>query len=507
MFNENNNNNNNNNNNEKKVTTFHGENFVLYSNDEENNPSCHKAAMKEEFTRAREESISRDHDSNYSSNASSQEEIIQNNTTEGFSASDGQPILTAKPQKKKFFVGFKKKLAQTIAIALVFGLVAGGSFSAVIHFTDADGGRDNVILNTVSPISSLEGKNETDLTTVIKECFPSVVSITNKSITEVRTFFGNYQQEQMYSGSGVIIGESGEDLFIVTNYHVIAGTTDLTVTFSLSENQADENATKNASATVKGYDSTKDIAVISVKLNELDKETKENIRVATLGESTSVVLGEKVIAIGNALGYGQSVTDGIISAINRSITVKGSDGSSITNKCLQTNAAINSGNSGGALMNMRGELIGINSAKIGGGTVEGMGYAIPISDVIPIMEKIIAQETRTEIVPESQRGYLGIAGENVTAAISESYGMPQGIYVNQVMEGSAADVAGIMKGYIITGLDATTITSMTELQTRLKYYRAGEHVELTVQVLEGNEYVEKVLDVKLCSAEKAGINQ
>ena len=270
---------------------------------------------------------------------------------------------------------------------------------------------------------------------------------------------------------------------IVTNNHVVEGSTTLTVTFN------DETSVE---ASVKGTDSTKDLAVVAVPIRQIGDETKNGIKVAVLGNSDELQVGEEVIAIGNALGYGQSVTNGIVSAKDREIEMEGFD-----SKLIQTNAAINPGNSGGALLNIRGEVIGINTVKVNASAVEGMGYAIPISDVTDIITGLMNKETRTQ-VPEAQRGYIGIEGTNVDSQSSEQFGMPEGVYVSRVMENGGAEKAGITKGCIITGIEGSGINNMESLQEQLSYYRIGETVTLTVQFPAGQgEYNEKEVDVTL----------
>ena len=242
------------------------------------------------------------------------------------------------------------------------------------------------------------------MTAIANNCLPSVVSITNRGVTEVRTMFGTYQQDAESSGSGIIIGENETELLIVTNYHVVSGSNELSVVFSYDEDSDDPSL---VSARVKGYEADKDLAVIAVSLDDITDEMRSKIKIATIGDSSNLVLGQEVVAIGNALGYGQSVTTGIISALGRNVTVSDENGGSITNKLIQTDAAINPGNSGGALLNMNGELIGINSVKVSSSSVEGMGYAIPISDVQSIIEELMLKETR-DVVAEEKQGYLGI---------------------------------------------------------------------------------------------------
>jgi serine protease Do len=305
--------------------------------------------------------------------------------------------------------------------------------------------------------------------------------------------FGTYQTDSESSGSGIIIGENDTELLIVTNYHVVSGSNELSVVFSYDEDNENPSV---VSAKIKGYDSDKDLAVISVSLDDVTDEMRSQIKVATIGDSSSLVLGQEVVAIGNALGYGQSVTTGIISALNREVTLTDDNGDTITNKLIQTDAAINPGNSGGALLNMNGELIGINSAKVASDSVEGMGYAIPISDVQSIIEDLMLKETR-DVVVEAAQGYIGISGTDVTSEISSTYDMPMGIYVNSVSDDSPAKDAGLTKGIIITKFDGQTVKTMSELKNLLTYYRAGETVDITAQVPSSNGYDEQVFSLTL----------
>lgn len=293
-----------------------------------------------------------------------------------------------------------------------------------------------------------------------------------------------YSQPGVASGSGIIIGETESELLIATNNHVVENATSLEITF------IDEST---AEAVVKGTDSDMDLAVIAVPLSSLKEDTLNAITVAKLGDSDNLKLGEPVVAIGNALGYGQSVTNGIISALDRELTTE--DGS--TGTYIQTNAAINHGNSGGALLNINGEVIGINAAKIDGSTVEGMGYAIPISAASPIISELMQRETRTEKVAEDEVGYMGITMQAITDQIASSFDMPKGVYVREVSEGSAAEKAGIRKGDIIVKLDGTRISSSTDLQDTLQYFRAGETVTVTVKRAENGEYVAHDLEITL----------
>lgn len=343
-----------------------------------------------------------------------------------------------------------------------------------------------------------------NVSAIAEECMGSIVAITNRSVSDVITFFGKYSQESTSSGSGIIIGKNDTELLIVTNYHVVANSKELSVVFSPVESMLEEQAEKGGNAdldiphaTVKGYDSNKDLAVIAVKLTDISADVLSKIKVATIGDSSSLKPGDQVVAIGNALGYGQSVTTGIISAVNRNITMESADGSStVTNSFIQTDAAINSGNSGGALLDMAGNLIGINSVKIATTGVEGMGYAIPISDVEGIIDNLMLHKTR-DVVASEKQGFLGITGTDVTSSNNETFGIPVGVFVNSVIEGLAAEKAGIKKGYVITKFDGYSITTIAQLQDRLQYYSEGEKVSVTVMVPGNNGYDEKEFKVTL----------
>ena len=327
----------------------------------------------------------------------------------------------------------------------------------------------------------------TDVTNVVEEVMPSVVSITNTSVI-TQSFWGQqFQSENQSSGSGIIVGENDTELLIVTNNHVISDSTELKIQF-IDGSIAD--------AKVKGTDANMDLAVIAVPLEALDSTTISNISIAVLGDSESLKVGEPAIAIGNALGYGQSVTTGVISALNRQIAM--SEDGSTTGTLIQTDAAINPGNSGGALLNVRGEVVGINSNKIGGSTIEGMGYAIPISNARPIIEELMNRETKDK-VDAAKKGYLGISGLNVTTDVSTMYGMPEGVYVAQVYNGGAYE-AGIMKGDIITAFDGSSVRTMEDLQGYLDYYEIGEQVTVTIQRPNAGGYIEQKLVVTLGAA-------
>lgn len=327
----------------------------------------------------------------------------------------------------------------------------------------------------------------TDVTQVVEAVMPACVSITNNFTQTVQDFWGQtYSQDETASGSGIIIGENEQELLIVTNNHVVDSTEQLYVQFIDGE---------TVEAQVKGTDASADLAVVAVKLDTIANSTKQEICIARMGDSDSLKIGEPAIAIGNALGYGQSVTTGVISALNRKIESNNSEeGTSL----IQTDAAINPGNSGGALLNMRGEVIGINSNKIGGSSIEGMGYAIPISTARPIIEDLMERQTRTKY-SEEERGYLGISCINVTSDLSENFSMPQGIFVAQVYSGTGAEAAGLVRGNIVVAFDGVTVQNQEELTKQMQYYKAGESVEITIMVNSANGYQQKNMTVTLSS--------
>lgn len=327
----------------------------------------------------------------------------------------------------------------------------------------------------------------TDVTQVVEAVMPACVSITNNFTQTVQDFWGQtYSQDETASGSGIIIGENEQELLIVTNNHVVDSTEQLYVQFIDGE---------TVEAQVKGTDASADLAVVAVKLDTIANSTKQEICIARMGDSDSLKIGEPAIAIGNALGYGQSVTTGVISALNRKIeSSNAEEGTSL----IQTDAAINPGNSGGALLNMRGEVIGINSNKIGGSSIEGMGYAIPISTARPIIEDLMERQTRTKY-SEEERGYLGISCINVTSDLSENFSMPQGIFVAQVYSGTGAEAAGLVRGNIVVAFDGVTVQNQEELTKQMQYYKAGKSVEITIMVNSANGYQQKNVTVTLSS--------
>ena len=419
------------------------------------------------------------------------------------------------PKKQKKKKNFGRTIAKTVCIALVFGVVAGAAFQGtnfvgqklfgdkVTAPVSQDASADTAApeVGTVQPQTGNSGSEDSaaSVSAIVKQCMPSLVAITNVSVKEVQNYwgFGWYsqpqQQESTSTGTGIIIGQNDSELLIVTNNHVITGATNLSVVFSVDEGK---DGTTPVEAQIKGSDATKDVGVIAVKLSDIPVETMSAIKTATIGDSSQMQVGDQVIAIGNALGYGQSVTKGIVSALDREVTLQNDDGSTISNKLIQTDAAINPGNSGGALLNMKGEVIGINEAKLSSNYVEGMGYAIPISDVEGIIGDLQNLQTRSEVDSEKM-GYLGVTCQDVTSDIAQQYDMPEGVYLKSVVSGCAADKAGLKKGDILTRFDGMGVTTYDTLRDRLQYYEAGETVEVTVQSPENGSYVEKTVSLTL----------
>ena len=396
-------------------------------------------------------------------------------------------------ERKKSKVG---KAFGLVASAAVFGIVAGGVMVGVNNVassyvgtntkTKADditiGSQDNAKSeSTAAPATNLSSM---DVSTIVDKAMPSVVSIYGKEEVTQNSFFGPQSYEAQSSGSGIIVGKTDSELLIVTNNHVIADTTSLEVEFSDG---------KKATASVKGGDSDNDVAVVAVKLSDMGEDTLSRISIANIGDSDNVKVGQGVVAIGNALGYGQSVTVGYISALNREVKTEGGTSRNL----LQTDAAINPGNSGGALLNMQGQVIGINSAKYSDTAVEGMGYAIPISTVKDLIKELSSKETRTVVAQENQ-GYLGIQGKDIDEEMAKAYDMPQGIYVYKVVEGGAAASSDLKAKDIITKFDGQSVRSMEELKNMLTYYESGRKVDLTVQRLDDSgKYVEKTVSITL----------
>lgn len=408
-----------------------------------------------------------------------------------------------------------KKAASISLCAVLAGGLAAGTYTGVNYLTgyeqsvQAASKEQVTLLKSDKESDDSDSKEEStskgslDVSDIVEETMPSIVSITTKSVEEVQSYYGMFgqygayspeQREVQGSGSGIIIGKNDTELLIATNYHVVDGAETLSVGF------CDSTACE---AKVKGYDSEKDLAVVAVSLDDIDSDTMDAISIATIGNSDNLKVGEQVVAIGNALGYGQSVTTGIVSAKNRQLNSDDtvgdydSDSNSATN-LIQTDAAINPGNSGGALLNMNGEVVGINSAKLASTEVEGIGYAIAISDVTDTIESLMNEETRDKV---EDHGVLGITVQTVDSAVTEAYGVPEGVLVREVTEGGAADDAGIEARSIITKFAGKTVTTKEQLVDFLSYYEPGEDVELTIEVPDGKEYKEETVTVTFGKSE------
>ncbi len=419
---------------------------------------------------------------------------------DGKKASKRQKRQKAAKEKKPR--GFGMSLAKCAAIAVVFGLVSstvfygtGLGFEHTIgkpgaNISSSANNNANGVTNNGNGLSATSVSTATtmsDVSDIVENAMPSIVSLTNMGQQEMGyDFFGrSYVQDTESAGSGIIIGQTEEEIYIATNNHVVANSTQLTVNFI--DNQT-------VTAEIKGTDSSTDLAVVSVDIKDIPSETMEKIKVATLGDSGKLKVGEGAVAIGNALGYGQSVTTGVISALEREVTVQDEQtGASITNDLIQTSAAINPGNSGGALLNMKGEVIGINSVKYSDTQVEGMGFSIPISAAEPIINSLITRE----LVDESKSAYLGVAGSDVTEEMSQGFGIPEGLYITLVQENSAAAQAGINKGDVMTGFDTRKVRSMKDLEEIIQYYEAGTEVEITLQSNVNGEWQERKVTAKL----------
>ena len=411
-----------------------------------------------------------------------------------------------------------KKAASISLCAVLAGGLAAGTYTGVNYLTGyeqnvqaaSEGKVELLKSEKKSDDSQDDSKDEStakgslDVSDIVEAAMPSIVSITTKSVEEVQNYYGMFgqygayspsqEQEVQGSGSGIIIGKNDSELLIATNYHVVEGAETLSVGF------CDSTACE---AKVKGYDSERDLAVVAVSLDDIDSDTMDAITIATIGNSDDLKVGAQVVAIGNALGYGQSVTTGIVSAKNRQLNSDDtvgdydSDSNSATN-LIQTDAAINPGNSGGALLNMNGEVVGINSAKLASTEVEGIGYAIAISDVTDTIESLMNEETRDKV---EDHGVLGIIVQTVDSAVTEAYGVPEGVLVREVTEGGAADDAGIEARSIITKFAGKTVTTKEQLVDFLSYYEPGEDVELTIEVPDGKEYKEETVTVTLGKSE------
>ena len=402
-----------------------------------------------------------------------------------------------KNKKPKKSSSFGAKLGRTAAIALVFGLVAGISFQSVVTVSNRFLNKDATQLTetkteTKSSSQKLPSSStatatsttvSTDVSEIVDNVLPAIVQVTNAGLKEYRTFFGTMQQPTTSAGSGIIVSQDEDNIYIATNNHVVSGAETLTITFNDGE---------AVEGTIKGTDSSCDLAVVSVAIKDIKEDTLSEIKVATLGDSDSTVVGEAAIVIGNAMGYGTSVTNGIISAKDREVSITDDDGNVVTNSLLQTNAAVNPGNSGGALLNSKGEVIGIVSAKLAEESVEGMGYAIPIS----YAWNIIQQMVDNDVVSELEASYLGIAGRDITTEMSEQYNVPVGVYVAQVVAGSGAEEAGIETEDVITAFNGRKVTSVNTLNNIMKYLPAGSTVEVKVAKA-SKDYKEETVKVTL----------
>lgn len=436
---------------------------------------------------------------NMNGQAYQQGSAYQSGQTQNTQYQNAQYQNAAKPKKQRTPRkpgAFGPFAAKTVAAALIFGLVGGGVFTGVSYVGTraiSDSSTASAKLSTTTSggakqTSSGDAKDLTDVSSVVDEVMPSIVAITNTGTVTYNSFFGKQSQQSQSCGSGIIVSEDDDYLYIATNNHVVADSDELTVQFD------DDSVVK---AEIRGTDPDDDLAVVRVKKSDLGKDTYSNIKIASIGDSDGVAVGSPAIAIGNALGYGQSVTTGIVSALNRTVTTQDSQtGETVTNNNLiQTDAAINPGNSGGALLNENGEVIGINSVKYSSTEVEGIGYAIPMSVAKPIIESLIQDGKYTN----ENQAYLGIKGGDVSSDMV-AYGFPQGVYVSSVSTGSGAANAGLQEGDIITAIDSTKISSMTELQSALKSYKAGDKVTLTVARQSGRQYEESKVEVTLSSA-------
>lgn len=417
---------------------------------------------------------------------------------------------------------FQKKAGATIALAVIFGLVAAVVFQAANFAADRflNTGKSSVQIKTTDSVDLQETASDDStadkvlsdsengtVAAVAQASMPSVVAITTVSVQEIPSFFGysSHQYKSASTGSGIIVGDNDDELLIATNNHVVDGATTLSVCFIGDDVANAETETVNAgdngdlnvedavSAKIKGTDADNDLAVVAVKKSDIPEDTLNQIKIAQIGSSDDLAVGQQVVAIGNALGYGQSVTSGWISALNRTISTD--DGTNSTG-LIQTDAAINPGNSGGALLNMKGELIGINSAKYADSAVEGMGYAIPISKAKPILEELMNRETR-EKVDSSKKGYLGVSLANLTTEAIEMYNMSTGAFVRSVEDDSPAQEAGICKGDIIVKFDGQKVSDGDDLLDKLQYYKSGEKIEAVIARATNGEYEENTIELTL----------
>ena len=429
--------------------------------------------------------------------------------------------------------GTGRKWATVVAMALVFGLVAGtvtygvNAIANRIHPIETtadnsssgtadsgnkgsgskDSGSGNSGKDTISSTTEGTGSSDTSSSSassgasgtaegtvadVAANCMPSLVTISTMSVEEMQSFFGGSQKYQVQgAGSGVIIGQNDTELLIATNNHVVSGATSLSVGF------IDETVVE---AAIKGTDADNDLAVVAVQTSDIPEDTQKQLKVATIGSSDELALGDQIVAIGNALGYGQSVTAGYVSAKNRTLELSDGTNTFTSTDLIQIDAAINSGNSGGALFNMKGELVGINEAKSSstssGATVDNMGYAIPIDKAEPILEQLMTEETKIAY-SEDEQGYLGITAANVTSEYSQMYDMPEGVGITSVVSGGPAEQGGLQKGDIITKIAGTTVSDFDDLQNELRYHKSGETIEITYERADNGTYKENTANVTL----------
>ena len=420
-----------------------------------------------------------------------------------------------KPKKPKKELGFFKTFAKVVAIALVFGLVSGSAFAGINYLVSSklpeqktEKTEEETSVKTQSVKSSDDvldstaistATTVTDVSDIVDNVMPAIVQVTNMSIVEYRNWFGQqFEQESESAGSGIIISQDPEYIYIVTNNHVVEGAQTLTITFA--DNEAVE-------AEIQGTNPGTDLAIVKAQISDIDSSTLSAIKVASIGSSDDLKVGSSAVVIGNALGYGQSVTTGVISALSREVTFQNTDGSTYSQELIQTDAAVNPGNSGGALLNMNGEVVGIVSAKYSDTEVEGMGYAIPITTASTVIEELMSAQPEEEVESNEQStkqngesGYLGIMGVDVDAINAVQYHMPQGVYVARVISGTGAEKAGLKKKDVITALNGEKVSSMEELQKMLSNYSAGDTVELTVARY-ANNYDEETVSVALSSVQ------
>ncbi len=398
--------------------------------------------------------------------------------------------------KKKVPLSTGLKWLRLVCMAVVFGIIAGGVMVGMNYLGGSMAAEEESIPQTSTVKVTAQAEDSDAVVAVAREAMPSVVTISTMSVEEMRSFFGGTQEIQVQgAGTGVIVNKNESELLIATNNHVVEGASQLSVGF------VDQSSVE---AQVKGTDVDNDLAVVAVQLSDIPAETLSQLKIATIGDSDELELGQPVVAIGNALGYGQSVTTGVVSALNRDLSLTDESGTAITSTGLiQTDAAINPGNSGGALLNMAGELIGINEAKTSssgsGGSVDNIGFAIPIDKAEDSLKELMNLPTREKVDP-SEASYLGIEGETITQDITQLYGIPTGVGVVAVEQGSPAEKAGIQQGDVITQFDGRAVANQQQLSDTLQYYKAGETVDVTLQRADNGKYAGQTVSVTLGSA-------